>query len=171
MNYFFSQILLDLQDRISQEVPEIRYTDQNLGQLAKLGDTDQPPLAYPAVLIDFPNTVYSEMATNLQIGAVQISVLLVLDTYSQTWHNAPLEVREKGLEYLEIEQKLYKSLQGWNLDYFAPLSRTAIRSQNNNDVGLRVRELTFTTEYEDWTMNDDNFKEVKIAFNGSLKTN
>ncbi len=169
MDYFFSQILIDLYKRISTEVPEIEFIDQDLGQLGQRGKDGRPPLAYPAVLIDFPNTDYSELSSTAQLGNCPITFQLVFDTYAQTWHEAPKEVIMKGLEYLNIEQRLHNCLNGWHLDYFQPLIKTSVRSQNNNDIGLRVRQLTFTTEYEDYSTIDEEFKEVEFKFNGSIE--
>lgn len=171
MDYFFSQILLDLQKRISSEVPEISYIDQDLGQLTQGEDYERPPLSYPALLIDFPNTDYSEISSGAQLGAVPITFQLIFAPYSQTWHKVPENVIMKGLEYLNTEQKLHKCLQKWNLDYFSPLIRTSVKSQNNNDIGLRVRNLTYTTQYEDYTPIEEEFKEVTFSFKGDLKTN
>jgi len=169
--YFFSQILLDLYDRISTEVPEIKYIDQDLGQLGQTDDNERPPISSPAVLIDFPNSDYSELAAGAQIGAVSITFQLAFETYSQTWHKAPREVIEKGLDYLKIEQKLHKCLQKWHLEYFTPLIRTNVKSQNNNDIGLRVRQLTYSTSYEDYTPIDEEFKEIEFSFKGDIITN
>lgn len=169
MDYFFSQILMDLQDRISTEVPEITFIDQDLGQLGQTGEHERPPLSYPACLIDFPNSDYSNLSGGAQLGAVPITFQLIFDTYSQTWHKAPKQVIMKGLEYLEVEQKLHKCLQKWHLDYFSPLIRTNVKSQNNNDIGLRVRMLTYTTEYEDYSPIDEEYKEVVFSFKGEIK--
>lgn len=170
-DYFFSRILQDLYDRISKEVPEIQFIDQDLGQLGQVGEQGRPPLAYPACLIDFPNTDYSELATSAQMGNVPITFQLIFDNYSQTWHKSPKPVIMKGLDYLNIEQKLHNCLNGWFLDYFSPLIRTNVKSQNNNDIGLRVRQLTYTTSYEDYSTSQDEYKEVTFTFNGGLKTN
>lgn len=171
MDYFFSQILLDLQERIETEVPEIRYIDQDLGQLGQTDEDNRPPLSYPAVLIDFPASQYSELASSNQLGNILISFQLIFAPYSQTWNQAPLEVRKKGLEYLDIEQKLHNALQGWSLEYFVKLSRTTVQSQNNNDIGLRVRNLTYVTEYEDYSTDHDQYQEIEFTFKGNLKTN
>lgn len=172
MDYFFSQILLDLQKRISKELPEIQFIDQDLGQLGQVDDNGRPPLAYPAVLIDFPNSDFSELAGSAQLGNVQISFQLIFDNYNSTWHKSPAKVVSKGLDYLNTEQKLVNCLNGWSEDYFTPLIRTNVRSQNNNDIGLRVRMLTFSTSYEDYsTYPDEEIKEVSFSFKGSLKTN
>ncbi|MDM1557073.1 hypothetical protein HX126_21185 [Chryseobacterium indologenes] len=167
-SHFFYQIILDLYDRISKEVPEINYIDQDLGQLGQTGDNEKPPLSYPALLIDFPDSEYSDISTGGQIGEVQISFQLIFDTYSQTWHKSPTTVIMKGLDYLKIEQKLHKCLQRWNLDYFSPLNRKSVKSQNNNDIGLRVRQSIYTTQYEDYTPIEEEIKEVTFSFTGSI---
>jgi len=169
MDYFFSQIIRDLQKRISAEVPEINYIDQDLGQLGQTDENNRPALSYPAILIDFPDSNYTELADGAQLGAVPITLQLIMDTYSQTWHKVPEDVITKGLDYLRIEQKLHNCLQKWHLDYFSPLIRTNVKSQNNNDIGLRVRTLTFTTQYEDYSSIQEDFKEVNFTFKGDLK--
>ncbi len=171
MDYFFSQILLDLYERISKEIPEIQFIDQDLGQLGQVGEQGRPPLAYPACLIDFPSTDYSELATSAQLGILPITFQLIFDNYSQTWHKSPKPVIMKGLEYLNLEQRLHNCLNGWCLDYFSPLTRVSVKSQNNNDIGLRVRQLTYTTAYEDYSTSQDEYKDVEFVFNGSLKAN
>ena len=169
MDYFFSQIILDLQERIKTEIPEFKYIDQDIGQLGQIGnDDDKPPLAYPALLIDFPETSYSNMSAGAQLGTVPVSFQLIFSPYSQTWHQSPAEVRQKGLEYLDIEQKLFNALQNWSLDYFSPMIRTSVKSQNNNDVGLRVRTMIFTTEYEDYSVHSDEYKDVEFIFKGNI---
>lgn len=168
MDYFFSQIISDLQQRITTEVPEFRYVDQDLGQLGQVGEDEKPALSYPAVLIDFPDSNYSNLSSGAQLGVVPMNFQLIFAPYSPTWNKVPENVKKKGLEYLEIEQKLFKALQNWSLDYFSPLIRTSVKSQNNNDIGLRVRMLTFTTEYEDYSVIDEDFKEVEFTFKGSL---
>lgn len=168
-DYFFSRFLLDLQARLTAHVPELKFIDQNTGQLGQYSEHGRPPIDYPALLIDFPNTTYSEAGHAIQLGAVQMVLQLVFDNYAQTWQKAPLKVREAGFNYLDIEQKVFKSLHGWSLDYFTPLTRSGVRSQNNNDLGLRVREMTFLLEYEDWTLGYDDEKNVEFRFSGSIK--
>ena len=108
MDYFFSQILLDLQKRISTEVPEIQFIDQDLGQLGQVGDNGRPPISDPAVLIDFPDSDYTNLADGAQLGAVPISFQLIFDNYSQTWHKAPETVRKKlaGVNPFNINEAL-----------------------------------------------------------------
>ncbi|KQT17411.1 hypothetical protein ASG31_08345 [Chryseobacterium sp. Leaf404] len=171
MDNFFANFLLDFQNRITEKVPEIKYIDQDLGQLGQDSEDERPPLVYPAILIDFPSTDYTNISGGAQVGAVQISIQLIFAPFSQSWQKAPQPVKEKALEYLAIEQKVHKALQNWEADYFQALVRTNIRSQNNNDIGLRVRNLNYTTQYEDYSPIDEEFKEIEFTFKGNLNTN
>ncbi len=148
----FARLFLDLQGHIKTKVPAITYIEQDLGQLG----TDDPRkmMSFPAVLIDFPTTSFSNLQGLNQLAAPTVSITLVMDTYSQTHHLAPTAVRELGLQYLELEQQLYMAVQAWESDYCEHLVRTNANGHNRNDVGLRVRELTFTTQWEDMSCDD-----------------
>ncbi len=150
----FARLFLDLQEHIKNTVPEITYIEQDLGQLG----TDDPRkmMSFPGVLIDFPETSFSNLQGKNQLALPVISFILVMDTYSQTYHLAPLPVRELGLQYLELEQKLYMAIASWESDYCELLNRTSAKGLNRNDVGLRVRDLTFTTQFEDYSSDDDD---------------
>jgi hypothetical protein len=150
----FGKLFLALQDHIKIEVPEVIYIEQDLGQLG----TDDPRkyMSFPSVLIDFPNTPFSNLQGKNQLANPVISVTLVFDNYSQTWQDAPIDIRKQGLQYLEVEQKLFMAVQSWESDFCEALNRTAATGHNRNDVGLRVRELTFTTAFEDYSCDDDS---------------
>ena len=165
MDSFFEKIFLAIQNRITQEVPEILWIDQDLGQLAS---DEYRRMIFPTMLIDFPTAPVEYMGQNIKLVKPSISILLLFNNYSQTHHLAPQEVKEKGLEYLRIEQKVVNALQGWNEDYFSPLAHTNTQSRNNNEIGMRARELTFTTSYEDWSLEDDQYKNVTFNFNGGF---
>lgn len=156
----FGKLFLELQERIKTEVPDIVYIEQDLGQLGM--DDPRKNMAFPAVLIDFPNTAFSNLQGNNQLALPVISITLVFDNYSQTWQDAPLDSRKTGLKYLEVEQQLFMVVQCWESDFCQSLNRTAATGHNRNDVGLRVRELTFTCEFEDYSC-DDNSQKVQLG--------
>lgn len=167
MNTFYKTLFLALQEHIAKEVPEIKFIDQNIGQYGF--DDFRAKVAFPAILIDFPNTTFSALAGNIQLGVASVEISLFFDVYAQTYHFAPEETKEIGLNYFEIEQKVFKALQGFNANGLCtPLIRSEIRSQNNNEIGMRIRQLYFSTEYEDYTLEDEIFKEVEFTFSGAL---
>lgn len=150
MESFFADLFLDMQERIKTEVPEIEWIEQDFGQ--DQYDKWRPNVAFPAVLIDFPDTQYDELATGSQLAIATVSVRLFVAPFSQSYEDAPIEVRRDALQFFELEKKVVGCLQKWMPDagYCQPLIRTRATSSNRNDVGLRIRELTFTTEFEDY---------------------
>jgi hypothetical protein len=147
MESFFSKLYLDLQERIKEAVPEIEWTEQDFGQ--DVFDDWRPNVAFPAVLIDFPDTAYSEIGNVNQSAAVTISLRLLFAPFSQSYEDAPLEVREDALQFFEIENQLVNALHGWCPagGYCQPLMRRTAASNNNNKTGLRIRNLQFATAY------------------------
>ena len=146
MTDVFSQLYLDMAERIHATMPEIALIDQYLGQ-------DQshlrPKLAYPAVLIDFDLATYSMLGGAGQFAEVQISVRLLFDNYASSAQSAPDTTRATALKIYDTEQKLVDTLHNWQPDggYIQPLVRTSAATQNRNDIGLKIRVLTFTTAW------------------------
>lgn len=166
MNSFYANLFLAIQERIKNQVPEIRFVEQNFGQY---GFEDyRAMVAFPALLIDFPLTNYSALQGNIQLGSATINVALLFEPFSQSYNLAPDAVKQKALEYYDIEQKVCKALQGFATDYCTPLARTDAKSQNRNDIGLRIRELNFSTNFEDWSLDDDQNKTAIFKFAGSI---
>lgn len=158
MNSFFARYYLDLCERIRTEVPEIEWIEQDFGQ--DVFDKWRPNVAFPAVLIDFPSASYDAEGGLSQFGEVTLSVRLLVAPFTQSYDDAPIEVKEDALQYFELEQKLINALHGWapvsspsgggrEGAYCQPLVRSSIQSNNRNDIGLRIRNLAFTTAYEE----------------------
>lgn len=141
-----ANIIYDLQELIAANLPEIRWTDQYLGQ----DQTDlRPMLAYPAVLIEAEQTEYSELGNLSQFANSTISLRLITDNFSSSAQAAPESSRLKALEYYDLEDRLVALIHGWRPQerYCQKLIRTADRSENRNDIGLRIRTITFTTAF------------------------
>jgi hypothetical protein len=152
---FFGQLLLELCDHIKNEVPEVRWVDQDLGQLENYDQ--RPAVSFPCVLIDFAATTYDDMAENAQIGYPTILVRIGVNPFSKSNQTAPTEVREKAVAYYDLEQKVHQCLQGWNNEFTNALARRSADTENRND-GLRVRLLTYETTYEDYSCLPINSK-------------
>jgi hypothetical protein len=167
---YFAALFLDLQARIKNQVPEIQWIEQDFGQ--DTYDKWRPNVVFPAVLIDFPDANYESIGGTGQIGDVTVSLRLLVAPFEQSYEDAPIEVRKGALEYFELEHKLVQALHGWMPDaehseiytfdpsfdatfavsgeYTQPFVRTRISSNNRNDIGLRIRELQFTTAYQEY---------------------
>jgi hypothetical protein len=149
MQDFFGQLYIDLTNYIKANVPEVRWLDIDYGQLEHF--EYRPEVSFPCVLIDFPQAIYSNTANLSQMGEVKVQLRLGFAPFSKSYQAAPDNVKEKGLAYFAIEQKLFEAIQGWNNSFTQPFIReSALTEQrDNDDQGLRVRVMTFNTYYED----------------------
>lgn len=148
MDSYFAELYLDIQERIKSEVTEIEWIEQDFGQDAY--DKWRPNVAFPAVLIDFTNAEYDNIANEGQTAEVTVTLRLLVAPFEQSYEDAPLEVKQGALEYFELEHKLVRAIHGWSTEYTQPLIRKRITSHNRNDIGLRIRELQFTTAYQEY---------------------
>lgn len=161
MESYFADLYLDLQERIKTEVPEIKWIEQDFGQ--DVFDKWRPNVSFPAVLIDFPDATYENLSGSGQTATVAVTLRLLVAPFEQSYENAPLTVREGALEYFELENKLIQAIHGWAPSlpspqgegaggevYSQPFIRTRLSSNNRNDLGLRIRELQFTTAYQEY---------------------
>ena len=149
MNSLFSKLYLDMQARITEAVPEVKWVEQDFEQ----EDSEwRPNVQFPAVLIDFPQADFSQLGDTGQFGNIRISVRLLFAPFSQSYSDAPEQVKADALEYFEIEHRLTAALHNWMPDegYCQPLVRQSVSSNNRNDIGLRIRNLQFDTAAEWW---------------------
>ena len=140
---FYSYIFLALQERIKEQLPEIAHIDLDFGQ------DDAPQIILPAILIDFPDTDFSEIGDGSLFANATISIRLLASPISQSYADAPLEVRADALNYFTLEQHLIELLHGWspNPDLCQPLIITRAQTTRATPQ-LRSRKLTLTTAFD-----------------------
>lgn len=164
---FYKQFILDLQELITSKVPEFRFIDQNLGQWGN--DNFKAAVSFPAILVDFPTTSYSEIGNGSELALNEIKLTLLFDINSQSYNLAPQKVKDKAIDYYELEQKLVAVLKIWETDYFTPLIRTTAVSRNQNELGMRIRELTFMSEHEEYLEDCDTKITYEVNFTGQIQ--
>lgn len=140
----FGTLFTAIQDRIKLQVPEIRFIEQDLGQL----EFERPPVVYPCALIDFTDWTFEDAGENLQFAQGSINIRLAFEAFSTTHNITPDTFKNKALHYYDLEWKLYKSLQGWKPEKYGYLLRTAAATEPRED-NLRVRVLQFSCGFED----------------------
>lgn len=148
MTSLFAQLLLKLQSHLSAQVGSIRWIDQDLGQLENYDI--RPSVSWPCVLIDFNQTTFDQMQNNRQMANLTFTLRLGFDSFSSSANVAPLVAKEKALEYYEIEQQLYKAVQGFNADgLMQDCTRVNVATERRDGDNFRVRVMTFTAITED----------------------
>lgn len=134
-------------ERLNDKVPEIRFIEQDIGQLENY--EIRPPVSWPCCLIDMEEFKYSDaqnVHTQIAEGIVSLRIGLVKYTDS---HNLNSEVvRENALQYYEVEHKVFKALHGWNPAGFGKLLRRASATERRED-DIRVRINKFAVSFTD----------------------
>lgn len=133
--------------RLTDNVPELRFIDQDLGQLEHYNI--RPAVSFPCCLIDIAAFKYSDMqsfTTQLAEGVVVFRLGLV--QYSDSNNLASAQWREKSLQYYELEQKVYTALHGWAPEGFTKLLRRTTSTEQRED-DIRVRVMEFAISYKD----------------------
>lgn len=146
MNSYFGELYLQLCEHIKTNVSEVRWIDQDFGQLEEFDL--RPEVSFPCVLVDFVDAEFEELSQLSQTGEVLISFRLGFAPFSSANNLSPTNVKIKALEYYNLEQKLYETIQGFTTDFTTPLIRKKATSEKRQDA-LRVRVLTFSTSYQD----------------------
>ncbi|MDM1093409.1 hypothetical protein [Myroides odoratimimus] len=129
-----------------EQVGDIRYIDMDIGQL----NEEVPPLSYPACLIDIALPSCSDIQSDIQQVSAIFSVKVITKSIGETNSLTPEQVRAKSLEYLSLQDKVYKKLQGYEDSSFYSFSRKSVQPSNLRK-DLKISVLTFETSFHDYT--------------------
>lgn len=152
MQSAFKSIFIEIQNRLKNEVPELKYIDRNLAQYQQ--EDFRKSMIFPSVLIKFENTDYSELSDGGQIADKSvIKIMLFAENWNATTHFTPNGIIESGLQFWDTEQKVFEALQNFSKpELFTPLIRISHKDKCDNDLGLNAVEITFTTSWIDRTL-------------------
>lgn len=123
-------------------IPEIEYIDLNFGQIME----EQPPLAYPAVLIGI-NIVSTDSFHDIyqQVNA-EFTITLVTraqDTCSLTEKDR----QERALSYFDLAEKIYNKLQGYEDGHFETFNRLNL-TEITQRKGLRITAERYSCSWK-----------------------
>lgn len=143
-----TQLFIALCDYLTAEVPELRWIDEDEGQL-NTAQGIRPPVDFPCCLIDIHYPSCRDVNDTEQIVNATITLKLGFQPVGETNNRAPHPVREKALERLAIVEKTQTVLQGWTAgDTVEPLTRKSARPSvlpNRTKVYI----IVYNTEYQE----------------------
>lgn len=128
------EILNIILANLKNEVPELRWIDVNLGQMA----TENPPVDYPCALVDVTDISYTTAGMRRQIGEARIEIELYFIVRSPANMAAPDDLRKQAFEHFSVVSKAYKALEGVSGENFGSLNRVQVR----RDKGYYPRSFT-----------------------------
>lgn len=145
LNAPFGTLLIALQERLKDTVPEIRFVDEDKGQL----EMERPPVSYPCLLVSFADFEFEDMAEGLQQADGVLQLRLCVAPYSHSSNITPKSVRAKALSIYDLEWQIYRALHKWSPPKYDALLRRKSAPEERDD-GLIVRRLFYATGFEDY---------------------
>lgn len=135
-------LLLNINEKLEQEVTDLKYIDENWGQLQYFGK--DCPVKWPCALVDFASGQFSNISYNYatetgtqQEGILNIEITIAKLKLSPTSTGAKMSQKIKGYEIWKTVKKVHEILQGWKpLPNSGELSRTSIQ-QIKRDDGIK----------------------------------
>ncbi|MDY5688031.1 MAG: hypothetical protein SPF90_06250 [Bacteroidaceae bacterium] len=136
-------LLYHLINHIKESMPSLSLVDEDYGQLEAIDkeDVDTYPVTFPCVLIDIPETEWSNLSGKSQKGKAKVNVRLVIDCYDDTHYGS--ETEEKTLERAEMAKDLHKILQGYRPEEDGELIREKSRFYTWSH-GIKVYEMLYS---------------------------
>lgn len=111
--------------RLAEKVPALRWIDIDLGQL----QFENPPIDYPAALIDIQGVDYSNAGGNTQIAQTTVAINLAFKVHGPSNHLAPESQRVAAMKHYDVVTDVYEALQGYATEEFSPLTRLSLQRQ------------------------------------------
>ena len=136
-------LLEHLVNYLGENFTDAKMVDEDYGQLEMLDDPnrDTYPLVYPAILVDAPDTTWSNIQGTNQKGEATVRVRLILDCYDDTHYGSGTTDRIAARE--AQRRRLHVLLQGHRIGEQQAMIRTSSRFYTANH-GIKVYEATYT---------------------------
>jgi hypothetical protein len=142
-----ANLLERLIERLTNDVPELRFIGQDIGQLEHY--EIRPPVTFPCLLIDLEGVNFTDTGNhNSQLAEGVVSFRLGLIKYTDINNITPAQYRVSAYSYYELEDKLSSVLHGWAPLGFNRLLRRSWSTERRED-DLRVRASRFEISYTD----------------------
>lgn len=142
-------LLEHLVNYLGENFTDAKMVDEDYGQLEMQDDPnrDTYPLVYPAILVDAPDTSWSNIQGNNQKGEATVRVRLIIDCYDDTHYGSGTTDRIAQRE--AQRRQLHVLLQGHRIGDEQALIRTASRFYTANH-GIKVYEATYTVAVHEY---------------------
>lgn len=139
-----STIIKDLQDMLSESLPNVKYIDKDLGQL----DYEQPPVGWPCILIDILEMDIRHL-NDLNEKDSPILALTVANKRSASGSaHAPRASKEKSYETLDLTDQVHRLVQNFSAAgaEYTPLNAESFRKLSAQP-GVECYLMTYKTHY------------------------
>jgi hypothetical protein len=143
------QIIQNVQDKLVQDVPALKYVDQDWGHMDFFPG---PPVKYPCALVDIQSAGYSNTGNFIQQGTAMVVIRLFDPKLSNSSQKAPDNQKENAKKIWQLIEDVNRAIHGQNFlqeGYGLPM-REQMRRIKRND-GCCQTELYYSIQFTDMT--------------------
>lgn len=137
-------------NRLTDQVPALKYIDFDMGQLDLLALDQKPPLLWPCALLDIAYPKCEDETEEQQHVTARIGVKLAFEVPIPTDSLATASRRAAALSIFTTVDNVHKALQGYDSAEFGAFSRLSL-SPDNRYAGIKIINVTYETQFEDLT--------------------
>lgn len=144
-----NDILTVIQERLQANVEQLKYIDEDWGQLDFY--STNPPAKFPAALVEIQNVPWRNQGGKTQDGTVNVSINIADLRLANTNPRAPAGQKEKAASIWLIAEKVHRALHGWRNELYPEigvLTRTSGKRVKRDD-GIRQIEIIYSCVYLD----------------------
>ena len=138
-----NDILTTIMARLKAVEPNIKYLDEDWGQLDYYNDS--PPVKWPCCLLELLQVPWSNQGRLVQDGLLNISVRVADIRQSNTSFSAPDNQKAKAAAIWMVLENIHIALHGWcpeDNSQFGILTRLSSRKVKRDD-GIREFEVIY----------------------------
>jgi hypothetical protein len=125
----------DIQNRLAQQVPALRYIDEDWGQLDYY--EGHPPVQFPCALIDCGDIAVTQMGGRVMLDKISVVIRIADLRLSNTSNAAPQTQKTAAYQLFETLQQVICALHGWTG------SPDVYGQRVRRKDGIRMYEVTF----------------------------
>lgn len=138
-------IILSIQQQLAGNIPQLRYIDEDWGQLSY----EQPPVQFPCALIDIANVDYSQLGEGYQQATANVTILVADMRLINS--SARASQRNDAHFILDLLANIHQKLQLFapnvgNNEKAAPLIRITTKKEAA-DKGTKIYSMTYQTAF------------------------
>ncbi len=159
-----NDILKLIMERLTEKEPNIRYMDEDWGQLDYYNDN--PPVRWPALLLELQGANWLNQSQKVQDAPLMIALTVADVKSTNTSLRAPATQKATAAAIWIVLENIHKALQGWKPAdrQFGALSRVSTRRVKRDD-GIRQFEVVYSCHCTDASAMDQyyNIADPEVA--------
>jgi hypothetical protein len=143
------QVLNNILERLVNEIPALKYVDENWGQLDYYAP--EHPVKHPCALVDIDSVQWDNLGNLCQSGLAQVRITVANMKIGNTSGGAPATQRQKAFEIFDLMGKVHRALHGWAASEHAGSCTRATTRLVRRDDGIKQYEMLFDVQLNDYS--------------------